>query len=137
MSSSRNLWGDIPVAENLLNSPRRLLQEQADILTAETKGKLVGELSSTFPNGKNFSVMLRIKVPSLQNYIFGVLKIEYPIDLYPLKIVNHTLNELVSVTCNNDKEYEHELGTILRSDRVKQVISALLSEVIENVESEE
>lgn len=136
MPSSRNLWGNIPVAENLSNSPRQLLQEQADILTKITNGKLVGELSPTFPKGQDFSVMLRIKVLSLQNYIFGILEVEYPIDSYPLRLMNHTQNELISVTCSNYEEYEHELETILNSSRVKQVLSILLSEVEENLKSE-
>jgi hypothetical protein len=155
MTSNKNLWGDLPSIETI-RTPYTLLKEQASILTEITKGLLIGEVIHN-QKDKLFVLILRIKAPSLNNYSYSVLEVQYPINLYPVfvknfasvnfnsvekNLMNTANNPLMSLVdyggwlenqgyskCSSEEEFENTLGQILSSQEVKRVISALLAQI--------
>jgi hypothetical protein len=141
MSGKKNLWGELPNSENV-RTPYTLLKEQASLLTEITKGLLIGEVKlspevdalSKFTTSiigeqnQSFVAFLRIKVPSLNNYTYSVVKIQYPIKLYPV-LVKSLVVDNFQIECLSEEEFENAVGQILSSQEVKEVISALLAQI--------
>lgn len=138
MTSNKNLWGELPSPETQRTS-YTILKEQASMLTEITNGLLVGEVKrssevdafSEFTLGKqsqSFVAYLRIQVPSLNNYTYSVVRIQYPIGLYPV-LVKSLVVENFQIECSSEEKFENALGQILSSEEVKQVISALLAQI--------
>ena len=132
MTSTKNLWGELSSYETL-RTPYTILKEQASILTEITNGLLMGEVKLFQPNSSNrndlkFIADLNIKVPSLNNYTYAVVSVEYSINLYPLVVNNYVVNDH-GRNCSSEEEFENALGEILSSEEVKKVISALLSQI--------
>lgn len=144
----KNLWGNLP-SVNKIKTPFTILKEQASLLTKMTQGLLVGEVTQPkmrqglledqpFRQGLNqvqqeinqdLEVILRIKVPSLNSYTYSVLQVIYPIALYPVKVKNLTTQAFNYLLCNSKEEFENALGSILSSESVQRVISALLADL--------
>jgi hypothetical protein len=138
MASKKNLWGELPSSETQ-RTPYTILKEQASMLTEITNGLLVGEVKrssevdafSEFTLGKqsqSFVAYLRIQVPSLNNYTYSVVRIQYPIRLYPVLVKSLAVEDFHR-ECSSEEEFENALGQILSSQEVKQVISALLTQI--------
>ena len=148
-NNKENLWGDIPTSENVMRTPYTILREQAAILSESTKGLLLGEVvplpyhpiqkainslnpkTSPFINEQELRKLygiLRIKVPSINNYTYSLLEIEYPMQTYPVFISNLVGKE-EKVKCENEEEFKTALRNILSSKEVKQVISTLFSQI--------
>lgn len=128
MTQSKSLWGDIPTPENLPTLPKVILREQGAFLTKATSGILIGEVIQKEQSGQAFSATLRIKVPALNDYMFNILNIEYPIHLYPVKLWDMTTGK--KVDCDTHERYTQKLEEILNSQKVKTVISTLLAQVL-------
>jgi hypothetical protein len=138
MTSKKNLWGELPSSETQ-RTPYTILKEQASMLTEITNGLLVGEVKrssevdafSEFTLGEqsqSFVAYLRIQVPSLNNYTYSVVRIQYPIGLYPVLVKSFAVEDF-QLECSSEEEFENALGQILSSQEVKQVISALLTQI--------
>lgn len=127
MPQSRNLWGEINAAQAMLDIPQKILKEQADFLTKQTNGVLVGEVVKGVSSKNNiFSCHLRITVPALGHYIYNVLKINYPIEeIYPVTVIS---DQEEKYECQDVDEYEEVLGKILSSEQIKHIISLLLAQ---------
>lgn len=155
MTSNKNLWGELPKPETI-RTPYTLLKEQASILSEITNGLLIGEVTND--QRDNFFVnILRIKAPSINNYTYSVVQVQYPIQLYPVFVKNLTSDKFNNLEKNlinaannplmgfvdpggllvqqgynkysSEEEFENALGEILSSQEVKQVISALLAQI--------
>lgn len=153
MDTRKNLWGDIPHTDDL-RTPYTLLKGQASLLTELTKGLLIGEIERSqyysdhldnkialgfrvaFPlqkqrlreEPKPISVLhLKIKVPTLNNYTISLLKVTYPVELYPAGIFS--LVEQTERFCADEEAFEQGIGEILSSQKVRRIVSALLSDV--------
>lgn len=129
MTELKSLWGEIPTPTDLPNLPVKILKEQGAVLTEATSGSLIGEVSYSGQKGTSFSASLRIKVPALNNYLFQVLSIVYPIKLYPLRVATGIYGQTKVVTCTSVDEYEEALASILTSKEVRSIIEALLAQV--------
>ena len=130
MSEIESFWGEIPTPDALPDLPNRILKEQGSLLTEATDGALIGETVTSDRKKQAFSAALRIKVPSLNNYIYNVVFIEYPINIYPVTVTDRTGGE--KSTCKDLDELRGKLKQILSSERVKAVVSALLAQVSAN-----
>lgn len=128
MTQSKSLWGEIPAPENLPTLPKVILKEQGFFLTKATSGILIGEVIQKEQSGQAFSATLRIKVPALNDYMFNILNIEYPIHLYPVKIWDMTTGK--KTDCNTHEDYTKKIEEILNSKKVKEVIATLLAQVL-------
>lgn len=80
--TSKNLWPDFP--ENETQSPKELMQEQADFLAEKTGNKVIAEINigSTFQT--KISLSFQIIVPNLGNYRYLLFFVVHDINLYPL-----------------------------------------------------
>jgi hypothetical protein len=126
MTSKKNLWGELPNVETI-RTPYTLLKEQASILSEITHGLLIGEVVVNSQNDKFFTITLRIKAPSLNNYTYSVVEVQQPIQLYPVAVIN--LLEGRMGKYSSEEEFENALGEILSSQEVKGVISGLLAQI--------
>jgi hypothetical protein len=140
MTSKKSLWGELPKFETI-RTPYTILKEQASILSEITKGLLIGEVKrsqevqvstkvalskpGTYPE---FVAFLTIKAPSLNNYTYSVVKVQYPMLLYPVLIESLAVDNLLR-ECSSEAEFENTLGQILSSQEVKRVISGLLAQI--------
>ncbi len=155
MTSKKNLWGELPNTE-AIRTPYTILKEQASMLSEITNGLLIGEVIHN-PKDNFFVMILRIKVPSLNNYTYSVVEVQHSIKLYPVfvnnfasdnfnnlekNLKNAANNPLMSLVdyggwlenqgyskCSSEEEFEKALGDILSSQEVKRVISALLAQI--------
>lgn len=130
-SKIKNLWGDLPV-EEAIRTPYVILKEQASILTEATNGLLIGNVrKESFDSDLGSSCLLRITVPSMENYSVSIVRIRYPKIIYPSEVFN-LITDSVSVNsmkCHTEEELDIVLGKILSSKEAGRIISGLLSEV--------
>jgi hypothetical protein len=125
---STDLWPEISAVETT-PSPRAHLQQQADALTAKTKGLLRGETILS-KEGGDFYVSLNIVVPNLNLYTHTVLMATYnPLLLYPARLVDCVNDQ--NYECADAQEFLGDLAHILSSDGLRGVLTALLSQAKE------
>ena len=121
-----DLWGELPDVEKI-KTPFVILKEQAELLTEKTGGLLVGEVSQNRSIGRDgFCHTLYIVTPSLNNYRYELLTINYEIELYPLRLKKA---DKESVSCADEDEFKKELEKIFKSQETQNVISKLLVHV--------
>ena len=133
----KSLWGELPV-EEIVRTPYVILKEQASILTEATNCLLVGTVVKsndeikTRIDGKqyyfNFVGTLNIKVPTINNYLISILEVRYPISFYPTFVESEIVDNF-SAICDSENELDIALEKVLSSQKIKRVISGLLSEV--------
>src|SRR5262245_27724084 len=113
---AENLWGEIPTGENL-RTPHSILLDQANILTEQTKGLLVGHVGRGNTSRGTFTSSLAIVAPSLNNYSYTVLHIQHNIALYPVTM----FLDASGVELANEAAFIERLGQVLKSEPVKRV----------------
>ena len=123
--ASKNLWGNLSNLP-IVRSPKAFLQEQADCLTKETGGTLVGDIDASQSSRGGFAYDLDIQVPALNNYVYTVLRIAHDVKLYPLTV--HSAHLTTSLRCEDEQEFEKAVSSILGSKDVKQILARLLSQ---------
>ncbi|ACU63318.1 hypothetical protein [Chitinophaga pinensis] len=125
MNSNNNLW---PVFDDIPNvvTPAHILKEQINFLEAGTKRIITGELMPTRGSSDKIAYVIRINAPFVGNYSFSFLKIEHSIALYPVTVYN--IVEGVTYNCANESEFKAELKHIFSSERVKGILTSLLSQ---------
>lgn len=125
--ASKNLWGDLSQV-TIARSPKKVLQEQAEILTDATRGALVGVVSNLrdVPANK-FRYELYIQVPALNHYLVTILWIEHDIEPYPVRLGSS--RPAKDVSCSNESELEAAVESVLSSPEVRAIRSHLLSQI--------
>ncbi|MEM9214377.1 MAG: hypothetical protein AAGD25_08525 [Cyanobacteria bacterium P01_F01_bin.150] len=130
MPESRSFWGGISAingGQDIPDIPQKILKDQAEFLTSQTKGILIGEVvEGVKPKNSIYSCHLRITVPALGHYIYNVLKINYPIEeIYPGTVIS---SHDEKYECKDVDEYEAILERILSSEQLKHIVSLLLAQ---------
>ena len=123
MTSTENLWGEIPKT-GTSPTPLAILRQQAGLLGESTNNLLVGKVKFLSRSDK-FVLGLRIVAPALDNYQFEILTVVYPIELYPL-VVTSSDNE--PIRCEDESAFKAALKNILSSEQVHRVVDTLLSQ---------
>lgn len=121
--ATENLWGDLHSIKKV-ETPKSILVDQANILTKATDGLLEGRIDSD-AEGDHFSHDLDVIVPSLNNYVYTLITVEHEIELYPTTVTGPD----GEIECQNDEEFKTKLGEVLRSKKVRRVLSSLLSQI--------
>jgi len=122
--NSPNLWGKLPPAGKQ-HSPKEILADQAQMLTRHSKGRLTGSVRTLQPTTSRVECDLEIRVPALGNYRFDVLRIAFPpLSRYPVSVADY--GDVPHTTAATEKEYHAALKAILRSDRVREALAAML-----------
>lgn len=126
--SKKDLWGDIEKTQVPTN-PKKILKEQADAIGAKTKyiltGRVIGR-SETKKGKPSFTSLLSVEAKRIANYIYDLLLIHYPLEMYPVEVISVATGE--SYTCDTEEAFIEKLGEILSSEEVMKVISALVSQ---------
>jgi hypothetical protein len=122
--STEDFWGDIPEI-GMAKTPVEILKEQATILTAKTKGVVVADVQPVQTGNPNhlFGFVLAVRAPALNNYVATVVRITYPIEMYPLVFKGYNSPQ---EPCPTEADFVEHLKAALGSDGVRKLISALL-----------
>jgi hypothetical protein len=126
-----SFW-DIP-AVGEVRTPIDVLREQADQLTQQTKGLLVGvtktralDLIHKLTDGTDLAISLEIQVPAMNNYEFSLLTYNQPVTAYPGRLVSRLQEDGVMI--NDEAMLVDTLKQILTSADTRRVIGSLLSQ---------
>lgn len=103
---AKNMWGKIEELETM-SLPVAHLREQAEILSEMTNRIVRGRVFAGQAQKGNFVYFLETVVPSLNDYSMGILRIEYPITLYPLRMVD--MINAKNYLSNNEEEFVIDL----------------------------
>ena len=76
-----------------------------------------------------FSSRLEILVPSIDNYSISIVQIDYPLRMYPLRIINLLTDNYRFEKCETEAELNQHLAAILSSAEVRKIIAGLLTEI--------
>lgn len=125
----RNFWGKIPSNPTAPTPPPVLLKEQARLLTGLTGGKLVGDVSLN-PGSPFMWATLIIRVPALGGWTKPVLTVWYPESGFPLSVVDELTK--AEHPASTDAAYTSVVRDILTSERVRRLLSHLLSQAEDN-----
>lgn len=126
MSTTKNLWGELPLTE-VLRTPAVILREQATLLTEMTNGLLEGEVVSWKVESENpFCLRLSIIAPALDGYRFSVLDSYHSILLYPIIVYDKVIDR--RFVCENESNFLDVVQHILSSKNVHAAITSLISQ---------
>ena len=76
-----------------------------------------------------FTSNLKIVVPSFNNYEISIVQIDYPLEMYPLKIMNLVTDDYRFEKCETESELNQKLAAILSSAEVRRIVAGLLTEI--------
>lgn len=105
--------------------PISILKEQAELITAKSKGNIVGRVW-TSKYEKGFAHELNLIAPLLDSYAYRLLVAAHTIDLYPVEISAEVVHR--RFTCKSPEEFSLALKEIFGSDNTKRVVAAILAQ---------
>mgnify|MGYP000020703568 FL=1 len=143
----QNLWGDLYIAKkNLVKSPKKILEEQANIFNTGNKW-IVCSVTSSFEDHdvswldmknpfeeteqkeKDLVLKMKLTVPSLNNYSIVILSAKYLVStIYPCKLKNLITNGEWKEVSSEDS-FNEELKAILSSNDVSKLLTNLYSQM--------
>lgn len=123
--AEKNLWGDLSDIKGVI-TPADYLVEQANVLTAQTKGILLGTVETTRAYGASFRSTLSVVVPGLNDYQYDLLTMVYGISLYPVNIKDIVGQK--DYKCESPELISDTLQMILSSPAVHKVLGALMAQ---------
>jgi len=125
--ATQDLWGELSLEENI-RTPVTILREQAALLGEKTRQVLQGDVRVHHNVGLNgFEAEFFITAPALDNYAYQLFSIQYPLAMYPLKIIA-TITGRPPRECPTEEKFVNELGIILSHAKVKKIISSLVAQ---------
>lgn len=123
--TTKDLWGSISRVEPV-DSPVRVLQEQAELLKQKTKGQLVGGVATQALQNR-LRTTLAVIAPGLDNYRFDLVSIYHTYDFYPL-ILSDDLNKKRK-RCHSESEFKKGLEAILSSEKTHSRLQRVLAAI--------
>ncbi len=125
MSTTKNLWGELPLAE-AIRTPAIILREQATQLNDLTKGLLEGEVVSGKTSNSKLYHKLNIVAPSLDGYKYAILYVTHGVIAYPCDVLDETSR--MGYKCEDEQYFVEVVAKILSSAPVHKAVSALLAQ---------
>ncbi len=127
----QDLWGELPVTETV-RTPVTILREQAALLEKKTENILQGNIHIAASRDE-FSVSFDIIAPSLDDYSYRVLTIDYPPIMYPLRVREKVTREAPVIwQCGDEERFTEVLGRILSHSQIRRVVTSLVAQSREN-----
>ena len=143
----QNLWGDLFIAKkNLVKSPKKILEEQANLFNTGNKWIVCSVMSSFEDHDvswldvnnpfeeaeqkeKDLVLKMKLTVPSLNHYSIVILSAKYLVSrIYPCKLKNLITNgEWKEV--DSEKSFNDELKAILMSADISKLLTNLYSQM--------
>src|SRR4051812_5336576 len=114
-----NYWGAMPDPKTIA-TPASILKEQAKILQEATSGKLRGAVSQA-TQGEEFTYVLSIVAPALNNYRYDVCEIRHKPVFYPLTY--NPVHDQGLYRCKDEMEFRERLKATLAGERTRQVVA--------------
>src|SRR5262245_1958524 len=116
---SDDLWGDLPKPDEV-ETPYEILKDQASTLYRRTNYKIEGVIDWQI-YGKSVHVEFRIKVPSLNGFLYDVLSCTYSaLEIYPTELKD--VGEEKTITCDNAANLKANIGSILQGPRLRKAL---------------
>ncbi len=120
--------------ESTVKAPVFFLKQQAALLGAKTQNVVVAEVTQGGSSAPAFRYQFLLVAPALSMYKFELFAITYGLDLYPVTFMleSRLLRELypsdkiTSLRVENQDEFLGVLEVILRAERTKTAIQALI-----------
>ena len=143
----QNLWGNLTFeGKNLVKSPKKILEEQADFFNSNNNWIICSDMSSfedhevswldmnnpfeeAEQKEKDLVLKMKLTVPSLNNYSIVILAVKYLVSkIYPCKLKNLiTSGEWKEV--DSEDSFNEELKAILKSADISKLLTNLYSQV--------
>ena len=126
--NKEDYWGNLTLTKKE-NSPRRVLEQQAEILEQKTKNLLTGSVASQTIN-KRIRTTLAVIAPALDYYQLDLVSVYYSVDakeFYPLLVRNELTKK--GTRCKNEGEFKAKLKEMLSSRRTTITLQRLLDVV--------
>lgn len=120
-----DLWPSVSSAV-VRSTPLAVLKDQARRLGEKTSGKLEAELV-TFPVHDQLRHNFEIVAPTLGGYRFLLFSVTHPAELYPMDVMADSRTG--SSRISNEAEFEVWLRETFGSERTKNILANLLSQV--------
>ncbi len=136
---SDDLWGSLLDTEKI-RTPYGILQKQAELLSEKTNNVLTAFIKREGPEHRNlwfrskkedkirltqlFQIYLSINSVYIPNYDYAVLRVDHPLEIYPLNIKD--LSTDTKYICENESELLTNLRIILGSPKLQEVIKGLI-----------
>jgi hypothetical protein len=129
--AGENPWTRLQERAGEIRPPAALVREQAALLTAETKGAVVGEIETEAGWTGDVIVTLKARVPALDNYTVALLRVQYdPREMYPAS-VGSGWNQSVLTECTTQQGLESEIVRQLTGDEIQRTVASLFAQSTE------
>lgn len=117
-----SLWPELVEAEE--RSPADVLKEQAAALNRQTKHLLRARVYMHTGLGRTLKADFDIIVPTLDDYTYTLLTVEYPVLMYPVQVTSaRSMPKLAT-----EQEFKDWLRSFFASDETRRIVGALLSQ---------
>lgn len=128
-----SLWPEEIKTPVTMKSPYSILKEQGQLLGGRTNNIVIGRVQRMETSG-NFTYKFHIRSDIL-NYSYELFRLQYDIKLYPLQLFSDDEDvtkgigiEKGGINIENENEFKSYLKKIFSTDKVKKIISALISQ---------
>jgi len=129
--SGENLWGTIPRLKDI-DTPKKILKDQADYLRQATDGILEAQLIETWKGTsqdgvgedkhnddlKELHIDLSIRSPYLEGHFVNVIRVSHQVQIFPVTMINFLVYPFEYITINNAQEFKQHLSRILQSEEL-------------------
>lgn len=133
MTTTDSLWPEFALDE-VIRSPKMILNEQAEFLAKGTKNLLTGNIKSYIDDVGDLVHDFSIVVPNLNGYKYNLFTIYHDtVLIYPCFVRDNGHDENGWSEVDDENELLNELKQIFNSDKTKKVIRSLVSQSKENV----
>ena len=124
--SDENLWGDLPVAEEL-ETPFAILRAQANALRKLTGGVLDARIVTSQTPSAELEHEFRIVAPALGSYSTEILSIRHSAQLYPVRVSAPDFG-WGGTDSIDSAELKANLKTVLQGDRARKIVAGLVAQ---------
>jgi hypothetical protein len=118
-----DLWPEFQPPE-AINSPVFLLKEQAALLQQKTQGLVLAGLRPASTADGSFWVGFDLYSPALGEYTYRLFEVTYPPQFFPITL---TVGD-EGLRASGLDGFKNLLEQVLRSDRTKQVVEAIMAQ---------
>ena len=126
-TTTQNLWPEFPF-DNLIRSPKFILEEQANFLAKNTKNLLTANVKTHTGYDGRLEHIFEIIAPALDNYKYSLFTInQKDIFLYPCRLEGES-----AYSINTEEDLISKLKEIFSSAETQKIINSLMSQSKEN-----
>lgn len=131
MTATDNLWPEFSLDE-VIRSPKTVLNEQAEFLANGTKNLLTANVNSYNNDFNEIAHDFIIIAPNLNGYRYKLFTLTHDsIMVYPCEIYEHNYGGTLEI--DNESQLLAALKVIFSNETTKKVIKSLISQSIENL----